>query len=90
MAGKSSEQKRRLRERLFMKQGGFCYYCLKKMNMGTPPRHPDHGTLDHVNPLCKGGHNGIDNLVLACFRCNHLKANLTESQFRHTYCLESM
>jgi HNH endonuclease len=32
-------------------------------------------TLDHVVPLGEGGNETLDNLALACFRCNRRKSN---------------
>jgi 5-methylcytosine-specific restriction endonuclease McrA len=29
--------------------------------------------IDHVFPLCDGGNNAPDNLVLSCFKCNRAK-----------------
>ena len=32
-------------------------------------------TVDHVIPRSKGGSNDDDNLVIACYGCNYLKAD---------------
>ncbi len=32
-------------------------------------------TIDHVNPVSRGGSNALDNLALACFHCNRRKAD---------------
>ncbi len=71
------------REKLFIKQGGFCYYCLEPMVMSVP-NHPMRGTLDHVKPRSAGGANSQDNLVLACLRCNRRKAAQREADFRRS------
>jgi 5-methylcytosine-specific restriction endonuclease McrA len=47
----------------------FCYYCGKNAT-----------TLDHKIPKSQGG-GGKENLVPACFRCNQMKANLTDYEF---------
>lgn len=41
------------------------FYCLR----------PDYrsGTVDHVMPVCKGGSDDMDNLVLCCWECNTSK-----------------
>ena len=80
-----SWRKRIQREKLFMRQGGFCYYCLESVEMSVPPRHPKRGTLDHIKPIKAGGANSWDNLVLACFRCNQLKAAQPEAEFRKRF-----
>lgn len=39
-----------------------------------------YATVDHVKPRSKGGATRIDNLVLACWDCNQLKADLPAGQ----------
>lgn len=82
-AGLNSRKARLIRERLFMKQGGFCFYCLEPMDMATPIQtHPRRGTLDHIVPRSRGGTNVLSNLVLACYNCNRSKADQDEASFR--------
>lgn len=38
-------------------------------------------TISHGLPLSKGGTNGKDNLMLACWTCNHMKNNLSMDEF---------
>jgi 5-methylcytosine-specific restriction endonuclease McrA len=45
-----------------------CAYCHTRLSKRTVTR-------DHVIPQSKGGPTTPDNLVPACSRCNHLKAN---------------
>jgi 5-methylcytosine-specific restriction endonuclease McrA len=45
-----------------------CVYCASPLTLTTI-------TLDHVQPLAKGGSNGLENLVAACSVCNHFKDN---------------
>jgi 5-methylcytosine-specific restriction endonuclease McrA len=45
--------------------GGKCFYC------GTSE---DEMTVDHVEPLGKGGDEAIQNLVVSCQPCNRAKA----------------
>lgn len=81
--GINSKRARLIREKLYMKQGGFCYYCLERMTMSTPDeRHPRRGTLDHVKPRAEGGGSVADNFVLACFSCNQRKGRQREADFR--------
>lgn len=47
------------REAVRIRDGRICHYCGKKGN-----------TLDHVVPQSKGGPNKVDNLVMACSKCN--------------------
>ncbi len=40
-----------------------CEYCGAEKNFD----------IDHIKPIHKGGHNGIDNLQLLCKKCNQKK-----------------
>ena len=82
MPNSKSWRNRIKREKLFMKQGGFCYYCLCKVEMSVAGHHPRRGTLDHILAKDRGGTDDIDNLVLACFACNQRKGRRKESDFR--------
>ena len=52
------------RKAVFARDGGRCVYC------GAPAT-----SLDHVVPKSRGGPHTWDNVVSACGRCNHLKAD---------------
>lgn len=51
-----------------------CTYCHTRLEVWE-------GTLDHVIPRAKGGGNGPDNLVLACFPCNQAKQDMLPLNF---------
>src|SRR5258708_4391177 len=55
-----------LREAIHAREGGFCFYCLRRMK-------PTVRCLDHVVASVRGGHNGYRNLVSACSECNSEK-----------------
>lgn len=38
-------------------------------------------TLDHINPLYRGGTDTLDNIQAACFACNQFKANIKPEDF---------
>lgn len=40
----------------------------------------DKLTLDHIVPVSKGGARSWENIISACFKCNHRKANRTPEQ----------
>ena len=63
------------RERAKMRTGGRCWYCGEHIPRGET-------TLDHVIPRSHGGRKRNDNLVLACKRCNQLKAAMSLDEFR--------
>jgi len=49
------------------KQQNVCFYCKKLLKKDC--------TKDHYIPLSNGGKNEIENIVLACQKCNCGKAN---------------
>lgn len=61
------------RKAVFARDGGRCLYC------GSAAT-----SLDHVVPRSRGGAHSWDNVVSACSRCNHLKADrgITELGWR--------
>ncbi|GAA2440240.1 HNH endonuclease [Streptomyces macrosporus] len=52
------------RRALFARDGGRCVYC---GGVAT--------SVDHVVPRSRGGQHAWDNVVAACRRCNHVKAD---------------
>ncbi|WP_328913574.1 MULTISPECIES: HNH endonuclease [unclassified Streptomyces] len=52
------------RRALFARDGGKCAYC------GAAAT-----SVDHVIPRSRGGQHAWDNVVAACRRCNHVKAD---------------
>lgn len=49
----------------YQRQKGKCYYCHTSLSKG---RHS--WVAEHITPLARGGHNTIDNIVIACQTCN--------------------
>jgi hypothetical protein len=45
-----------------------CHYCSKQLTRFT-------ATLDHIQPVSKGGDNSLDNLTTACLHCNSQRGN---------------
>ena len=58
--------------------GRRCVYCATPLDFET-------ATLDHVHPLSHGGVHHPANVVLACIRCNQLKADLLPYEFFAAY-----
>jgi len=48
------------------KQWAVCYYCEKRF-------HSNEAQIDHIVPLDKGGPHSIENLCVACPKCNTTK-----------------
>jgi 5-methylcytosine-specific restriction endonuclease McrA len=56
---------------LINKQNGLCFYCGRRVKIYDDNRHKDDSiSFDHVIPMCKGGSNTPDNLVMSCLGCN--------------------
>lgn len=60
---------------------GRCWYCGKQMRWGSTSIN-DGPHIDHMNPVCQGGEDDLENLVYACTRCNSLKSGRTIDEFR--------
>jgi 5-methylcytosine-specific restriction endonuclease McrA len=54
-----------------------CAYCGELMT-------PRQKTLDHVMPVSRGGVHGVQNVVIACRRCNVRKGARTPEEWRAT------
>ena len=62
---------KKLKDRVWNRDRGLCFYCGQFLSKGDPER-----TLDHVIPRCKEGtSNRMWNLVLACRSCNSDKGD---------------
>lgn len=51
------------RLKIFERDSYKCHYCGKQLTRFS-------ATLDHIQPVSKGGDNSFDNLITACLRCN--------------------
>lgn len=68
-------------QKLIERDGQKCHYC----NCDLVPSElyrPDGLSVDHVVPQALGGTNRLDNLVLACRRCNGEKYTKHYQEFR--------
>ena len=52
-----------------------CPYCDK-------PVEPLSWSIDHLTPKNRGGSNSLDNLHLVCIKCNKVKGDLTDEEFK--------
>lgn len=57
---------RALRNAIHARDGGECFYCLKRMTLAER-------CIDHVKPQSKAGRNSYRNLVSCCNDCNSQK-----------------
>ncbi|WP_424462912.1 HNH endonuclease [Pseudoclavibacter helvolus] len=71
---------RALRERY----GSDCYFCGETTRFGTDcvgKRDPLMASIEHLQPLCRGGAHSWENVRIACLRCNISKNKKTEAEF---------
>lgn len=63
---------------IYARDGEHCVYCVRRVKIAQRVgyRHKRAATIDHVNP---NGGNGYDNLVTACWQCNHEKSDKLDS-----------
>lgn len=62
------------RSAVFARDGLLCSYCSKPLLISE-------ATLDHVEPLARGGRNHPSNMVVACNTCNNRKGCLTLTEY---------
>ena len=56
------------RIKVFERDDYLCHYCQKQLTRFS-------ATLDHIQPVSKGGDNSYDNLITACLHCNSRRGN---------------
>ena len=52
---------------------GKCIHCRRRIVVGLDAATQTSATLEHIVPKSHGGTDALDNLALACPRCNHGK-----------------
>lgn len=63
-------------------KGRFCCYCTVYTTLPIEKgKWTNVATREHIVPVSKGGHNGIENLNVACYFCNCLRGNMTLEKF---------
>lgn len=79
MARKQSDQ-------VWDKTNGRCWYCGQHL---IKPKHDKNKisqyrwfAIDHLEPLCLGGSDDLENLVPACWICNCSKHSKTLEEYR--------
>ena len=63
-----------LREAIHAREGGHCFYCLRRLK-------PKTRCLDHVVPQVRMGDNSYRNLVSCCMECNTQKGKRRAEDF---------
>ena len=57
-----------MRQKVYDRANGKCEYCLLPQSVTAHPHEPDH-----IVPVQHGGETIVENLALACMRCNRHK-----------------
>jgi len=79
----SSNLSKAVKTALLIRDGNHCHYCgvtMTQSNVGG--FHPTGISIDHVIPVKDGGSSDMDNLVLACRRCNLEKRTNSYHEFQ--------
>lgn len=58
----------------FFRERGECFYCSRALNL-------KNATFDHIIPKSHGGKLVYENVVIACFDCNHERGNMDAGEF---------
>ncbi|NJP12456.1 MAG: HNH endonuclease [Leptolyngbyaceae cyanobacterium RU_5_1] len=64
----SSREKRSKKKRIVKRDGNRCCWCKKQLK-------DDQMTIEHLTPQSLGGSDSIENLRIACFKCNNSRGN---------------
>jgi aspartate carbamoyltransferase regulatory subunit len=56
------------RLKIFERDAYKCHYCNKQLTRFS-------ATLDHIQPVSKGGDNSFENLITSCLHCNSQRGN---------------
>lgn len=67
---------------VYLRDGGRCQLCGKKVNKKLLVPHPLSPTIDHIIPLSQGGTHEPVNVQLAHFICNSKRSAIGPAQLR--------
>jgi 5-methylcytosine-specific restriction endonuclease McrA len=59
---------------------GKCIHCNRKLSLELDGSPVTHATLEHIVPRTHGGTDALDNLAVACFRCNSGKGHRLDAR----------
>lgn len=59
---------------------GKCIHCNRKLSLELDGSPVTHATLEHIVPRTHGGTGALDNLAIACFRCNSGKGHRLDAR----------
>lgn len=71
------EERLQIKQQVYERHHGICTWCHVQTDktdiVGDVPGYL-YPTMDHLIPAHKGGKYALDNLVLACWLCNNIRA----------------
>jgi 5-methylcytosine-specific restriction endonuclease McrA len=62
---------------------GKCIHCQSRVSVPLAANEPAHATLEHIIPKTHGGSDALENLAVACQRCNQGKGTRLDHRPRH-------
>ena len=71
-------------KKLIQRDGTRCHYCGVELVFSHPIHAKITYTVDHIQPVSKGGTDALENLVLACRSCNSTKRDKDYGEFVFT------
>lgn len=71
-----------IKQQVRQRANRLCEYCHSPEKISTA-----RFTIDHIHPRSLGGSDNLDNLALACSRCNQRRYNFIVGQDRETLAL---
>lgn len=76
-------EKSKLSTRAIWKRDPNCYLCGCETVIGSKHEatNESYANADHVVPLSRGGKHCVENLKIACRKCNLAKSDLTQEEF---------
>lgn len=80
--GIKTDKKRRLKKALIERDGKVCHYCGRPLQSGVGGYNDEGLSIDHITPVVDGGTDDLENLVLACRRCNLNKRTKHYQEYR--------
>jgi len=54
---------------------GSCIHCRRRLLVDLTGEPIGDATIEHILPRCHGGGDELENVALACGRCNHQKGH---------------
>lgn len=72
------------RKTVFERDGYKCVYCRRNVVDDATISVKMRATVDHLRLKSRGGSDSLENLVTACYKCNHSRADRNWRDFANT------